>query len=300
MKQQSSAQNIAFNRSSLSAGVAITLAVLSTESPAGPPLPQGDGSGPISVRAPAVRPICEEIKPDFPYPKQPPKALKARPTDIPTTGGGVQYIENPAIPGALKSWSMLMSASVKRYCVQPQIVNTNSEATPKNLQVFFIDEKDNALQATAQGGSPRSATVAGVIAAKSTVEIAETWCIDLPVTQDVDSVPTREQPNKPNKRLGLFINVPAQNMLKAVEEKVTSGTSQPTAPGSGQKLGSTVSALIRPSLVIQEYSTACALTFSLGPPETYPTIKITFRPPQPRVGTSPSKAGAVPAPSSKQ
>ena len=300
MKHPSALQSSVFNLSTLGASTVIALALLPTESFAGPPLPQGDGSGPISVHAPAIRPICEDITPNFPYPKHPSKLLKARPDKEPSTGGGVQYIEYPAIPGALKSWSMVMSGTVKRYCVQPQIVNTNSGATPKSLQVFFIDEKDNALQATALGGSPRSATVAGTIAPKSTVEIAETWCIDLPATQDVISVPTSERPNQPNRRLGLFINVPAQNLLGMIEENVTSSASQATAPNSAQRLDITGSAVNPRSLVIQEYSTACALTFSLAPPKSYPPVKMTFKTPQPRVGTSIPKAGAVPEPSTKQ
>lgn len=296
MKHQSRAQNSDVNRSALSAGLVISLALLSAESLAGPPLPQGDGSGPITLRAPATRPICEEIDPDFPYPKQPPKALRALPNGEPVTGGGTQYIEYPAIPGALKSWSMAMSNTITRYCVQPQIVNTNSGATPKNIQVFFIDEKDNALQATALGGSARKATVAGVIGAKSTVAIAETWCIDLSATQDVISAPTGAQPNVTNKRLGLFINVPAQNMLEAVEGQVNSGTSQKTTPNQEKRLDSSLSAVTPLKLVIQEYSTACALTFSQTAPTSYPPIKITFRVPQPRVGTSTSHAGAGAAP----
>lgn len=300
MKHQFNPQSSLLNGSALSASLVIALALLSTESFAGPPLPQGDGSGPIILRSPESRPVCEDISPEYPYPKQPPKALKALPSTTPPKGGGVQYIEYPAIPGALKSWSMLMSSAVKRYCVQPQIVNTNSGATPKNLQVFFIDEKDNALQTTALGGGARSATVAGAIAAKSTVAIAETWCIDLPAAQDIISVPTREHPHQVNRRLGLFINVPAQNLLGIVEENLTGVTSQGAAPNSAKRLDATGSAVNPLSLVVQEYSTACALTFSGTAPKSYPPIKITFRAPQPGVGTSIPKAGAVPAPSTKQ
>ncbi len=270
--------------------IAATISTLvhGVASAGGPPGFAGDGGGTINHVAYADRPQCEVV--DLTWKDTYPKSAMAgalrklsqtNPGPNPGPGPGVVYATDPILPGA-RSSKQILSATANRYCVQPFIVNTSDSPSHKNLQIFFTRTDptsgvthDVPLTTARAASTPRSATLALSIPGRGTTVIQEAWCVDLS--------------DQAAKGLSLFLNVPAQNLLELVGPRDNkSGGSltnadQSKAGSATNRLGATAS---KPDAklptLIQQYSTACKLTF----PESSATDGNTPAPvPTPRVVT---------------
>lgn len=239
---------------------------------ASPPIGQGDGGG--CVKPPDnQRPLCSVLDSNMLYPKSDGvgAAFKAptNPKPGPRCGGNTGYIADPAVPGQTLSWQEPRGA-LTRYCVQPRVVNTGNAATPGNLQVFLVGDKDFPLTTTPFGTLRRMASIAVPIPGKGAKPIAETWCVDLPSTAAAP-------------KLSLFLNVPPQNLLiGALQPSGASGTDSgaPTSSNSTPARVASATIQVKNNGIIKAYSTACKLEFvdSPGPSRDLSQDRLSFVP----------------------